>query len=350
MHLLFLYTEISGYFLACAAALAREAGAQVTIVRWEVNAEAPFQFETPPGLRFVNRRDLDDAQLLALAQQLNPSLIYVAGRVDKGYLAVARALKPRGIPILFGFDNHWIGSLRQQVAAWLSPFLIRNRFTHAFIPGEPQMKFARKMGFSDNQILTGVYAGDIDPFLSASAAIEAHKAQAWPHRLLFCGRLVESKGVPELIAAFRSLSAAERGDWRLQLCGTGPLTLDLKPDEPIEATGFVQPAALPALVAGAGAFVLPSRFEPWGVALHECAAGGLPLIASTAVGASTAFLKEGINGWTFPAGDREALRRALAQLFSTADDKLIAMGAASRELSQQLSPRIWAQTLMKLLR
>ena len=44
--ILFLYTEIANYFLACVKELHKSA--DVAIVRWAVNEEAPFSFEFHP--------------------------------------------------------------------------------------------------------------------------------------------------------------------------------------------------------------------------------------------------------------------------------------------------------------
>jgi len=40
--------------------------------------------------------------------------------------------------------------------------------------------------------------------------------------------------------------------------------------------GFVQPSDLPNIFAQAGVFILPSRYEPWGVVIGEALASGLP--------------------------------------------------------------------------
>ena len=39
------------------------------------------------------------------------------------------------------------------------------------------------------------------------------------------------------------------------------------------------------------------RFEPWGVVIHEAAAAGLPIIASHLCGATTAYVRDGVNGF-----------------------------------------------------
>ena len=67
--------------------------------------------------------------------------------------------------------------------------------------------------------------------------------------------------------------------WPLVCAGAGPL-VDTVSDFASSNIGFVQPEQLPDLMAGATAFVLPSRIEPWGVVLHEAASSGLPLVTA----------------------------------------------------------------------
>ena len=48
----------------------------------------------------------------------------------------------------------------------------------------------------------------------------------------------------------------------------------------IENKGFIQPKYLNDLLLNSSALILPSRYEPWGVIVHEAAAAGLPIIIS----------------------------------------------------------------------
>ena len=54
----------------------------------------------------------------------------------------------------------------------------------------------------------------------------------------------------------------------------------------ITDAGFMQPAQLPQAFRDHGVFVLPSRYEPWGVVIAEAAASGLAVICSDACGAA----------------------------------------------------------------
>lgn len=344
MKILFLYTEVAGYFLACAETLHQISGAEIHVVRWPINAEAPFAFRDYAGVTFHERKDHTSQTLIELYQQLQPSIVCVTGWVDKAYLDTAAHIRKQGVPVVCLLDNQWRGDLRQKIATIVSPWMLQRRFSHVWVPGLYQYEFARRLGFARDHILTGVYSAATSPF----AAVAEARPAARPHHLVYVGRFVEVKGVRELVAAFTQ-TLADGHDWHLSLVGAGPLKAEFQPSERISVQDFVQPEQLPALAAQAGAFVLPSHFEPWGVVLHEFSAAGLPVVASDACGAATAFLRNGYNGFQFKSGNETALYHALQALFRTPDEQLSQMGQRSYELSRSISPEIWAHTLLSIL-
>ena len=76
------------------------------------------------------------------------------------------------------------------------------------------------------------------------------------------------------------------------------------------------------IIFNEGVFILPSLKEPWGVVLNEFAASGVPLLGSNVIGASSAFLINGYNGYTFDAGDCESFAQRLLQFINMNDDEL----------------------------
>jgi glycosyltransferase involved in cell wall biosynthesis len=96
-------------------------------------------------------------------------------------------------------------------------------------------------------------------------------------------------------------------------------------------SGHVAEAELAQMYVDADVFALLSRHEPWGVAVNEAAASGLPLLLSDRVGAAADLLPDGGNGFIVQAGD---VRAAAAALNRLGGDPALrrAMGARSREL------------------
>ncbi|MCB0837632.1 MAG: glycosyltransferase family 4 protein [Bacteroidetes bacterium] len=345
MKILFLYTEVAAYFLACAETLHTLYGCEVHIVRWPVNEEAPFRFREYQGVRFYERREMGEKEMLDLFHEISPDLVYVTGWMDKGYLKVAGKIKGEGVPVVCALDNHWRGDLRQRIATLISPLMLKKRFTHTFVPGRFQYEFARRLGFSPDRILTGMYSADVTPFHEAFSRFSEDKKTNWPHNFLYVGRIIDVKGIKELCQAFLQLKEELSHDWTLTLVGKGNAANDWLNQEGMIHLDFVQPENLPDLVETAGCFVLPSRNEPWGVVLHEFAAAGLPLIAAENVGAASAFLKTGYNGYTHQPGSVFSIKEAMRNIIHVPDEKLLVMGERSYELSRQITPEIWASTL-----
>ncbi|MDQ3192353.1 MAG: glycosyl transferase family 1, partial [Bacteroidota bacterium] len=145
--ILFLYTELAAYFLSCIKALAKEEGYEIHIVHWPLNPEAPFEFDFPEQVKFYPKKEYSRINLLKLAAQINPDLIYCSGWIDKDYLKICQRYR-RKIPVIVGFDNQWVGSTKQWLAVASRSFTITPYFSHAWVPGERQVEFALKLGFA----------------------------------------------------------------------------------------------------------------------------------------------------------------------------------------------------------
>jgi glycosyltransferase involved in cell wall biosynthesis len=270
--------------------------------------------------------------------------------VDEGYNAVAKHWKDKK-PTLLSLDNHYTGSIRQQIGRALSGFKLHNRFSHTWVPGKPQQLFAKKLGFKDDQILCGFYSADVDHFKDLYGNAISAKTKEFPHRFLYMGRYVDFKGVNELWDAFveANSSLTESKKWELWCVGTGDLWEERRIDDHIKHFGFMQPKELEAIIKNTGVFVLPSHKEPWGVVVHEMAVAGFPLLCSDKVGATSTFLEEGKNGFYFKNNSKEALREALTKVMTLADNELLKMGNESHAIGLKLNPKEWAETVLSVV-
>ena len=104
---LFLYTELAPYFLACLERLVHEHDVEVQLVRWRVNKEAPFQLRFGERIHVHERGEYDDKELIRLCAGFRPDIAFASGWVDKGYLAVCRHLHRTGIPTVMCSDTAW---------------------------------------------------------------------------------------------------------------------------------------------------------------------------------------------------------------------------------------------------
>jgi glycosyltransferase involved in cell wall biosynthesis len=150
-------------------------------------------------------------------------------------------------------------------------------------------------------------------------------------RLVVCaGRVVTPKGVSTLIRAARLVDAhfVVAGDgWQLEAMHR--LARRLGVQERVTFTGWLAPEALAEQLAEASIVVVPSWWpEPFGLVGIEAFAAGRPVIAS-ATGGIGDWLDDGVSGVMVPAGDVEALARALNELLDD-PERQAAMGAAGR--------------------
>ncbi len=338
---------MAGYFVNCINQLTKDHNVEIHIVAYSGSKEAPFTHTFDPSITIYNRVELDTSKLQNLLDSTHPDFIYCAGWSDKEYIELVKNNKK--VPSALGFDNQWLGTTKQYLGLLYSRVFLLKNFNYAFVSGQPQMKFALKMGFSEEQIVTGVYSCDIKKFNGYHDKFFKSKEKSFPKKLIFVGRYLELKGIYELFDAFIELSKTSGKEWELHCLGTGPDWEKRTKHPQIIHHGFVQPKDFESHVEATGAFVLPSHFEPWGVVVHEFAAAGYPMIISTQVGAGSDFLREGVNGWTFEGGNKNELKACLEKLFNTSDEVLQKMGEESHNLAQSITPETWAASLLKMV-
>ncbi|MCA9681209.1 MAG: glycosyltransferase family 4 protein [Myxococcales bacterium] len=156
-----------------------------------------------------------------------------------------------------------------------------------------------------------------------------------PPRLVAVARLEEPKDPLTLLeaAALVRQRLGERG-WTLDLIGDGPLrpkvearlaALDL--GERVRLLGTRDD--VPAQLAAAQVFILPSRHEGFPISILEAMRAGLPVVSSDVGGVSEALGRAGDRGRLVTPGDPAALADALTELIT--DPELRArLGAAAR--------------------
>jgi glycosyltransferase involved in cell wall biosynthesis len=185
-----------------------------------------------------------------------------------------------------------------------------------------------------------------DAFWAAPASAPRRLA---PFQALFAGRLAREKGVDVLLDAWGRAGLPESA---LVLAGDGPLAGATRPG--VHAAGPLGPHGLRNFYAGSDVVVLPSVptpdfLEPWGLVVNEAFDQGVPVIATTAVGAAAGGLvQHERTGLVVPAGDAGALADALRRLHD--DPALRArVGAAARDAVRSHGHDDWAAGMGRAL-
>lgn len=367
MKLAVLYTELAGYLVACLETYRAQTGAAILVCARPPESNAPFSGASFTGLgQSLDRSQLSLEEIEAKLKQFQPEAVLVSGWSDPVYVHICRRLKAAGVPVIAGCDTQWRGSFRQRLAARLAPWYVQRFIDVLWVTGERQRQLAAALGYRGQHCWDGFYACDWKAF-SGVAEVRNHKfanasrqttlqrgerGQASDPSFLFVGRYVEAKGIRDLAKAYQIYRSRTSNPWRLVCAGKGELGA-LLIDASAEDRGFIQPERLPELMRTATAFVLPSRFEPWGVVIQEAAAAGLPLIVTESCGAGVHLVRNGYNGFVAESGNENHLAITLARMHELSGDDQVEFGRRSLELSKQYTPERWSQTLregLELLR
>jgi glycosyltransferase involved in cell wall biosynthesis len=184
-------------------------------------------------------------------------------------------------------------------------------------------------GVPDERITVALQAADVERFRAAGGS------PGEGFKVISVGRLVPDKNFGTLIEAFARLD----GSTELEIVGTGFLDHELKRlaarlGAPVRFRGHMPPDDLPGLYAAAHAYALVSNYEPFGVAVREAAAAGLPIVCSRKAGAAGDVAIEGRNALLVDPADVDAVAAALARLASDPDLRA-RMGAESRAVDRE---------------
>lgn len=338
MRVAFLWSHSSGYFESCVETLLNRPDVEVFVSCLKPQASAPYRPHLLERARWVEWAA--EPEMASLRQELDdfePDVVCVSSWHVPAYRAIAKLRKGSSLRILC-MDNPWRGSWKQYLGTATSAFYVRPLFDYAWVTGERQAQFACRLGFGTHEILHGLYAADVSRFDGLDPVL------ARPEAFIFTGRLAEAKGVRQLAAAYTDYRERASKPWPLVVAGSGPLAGVLQ-GPGVESRGFIQPEELPVLLNSGQIFVMPSLYEHWGVALHEAAAAGLPLVTTPAVGASVHLCQDRYNGRLVDPRYTRHFSAALLELSLSAPDRAC-FGLASRGLARQFTPKRWVDTLV----
>jgi len=280
-----------------------------------------------------------------------------------GYAAV-RAAEPLGIPVALTFHALGIVKQRHQRERDTSPverLAIETDLLHTVdrivaTCSDELFELLRLGG--DRRSISIVPCG-VDPDVFSTDVL-AEPRPPGRLRLVCVGRLVERKGVGNVITALGLLRAAGGPDIELVIAG-GPDSADLDGDpevqrlrvvaagagvlDRVEFRGRVGRAELPGLLRSADVVVCVPWYEPFGIVPLEAMSCGIPVVA-TAVGGIVDSIVDGQCGLHVPPRRPDVLAATLSALLADAPRRAALGAAAARRARSRYSwDRIAAQTL-----
>jgi glycosyltransferase involved in cell wall biosynthesis len=292
-----------------------------------------------------------------------PDALGLAGYVRPESMAAARWAGRRARPAILMSESQAI----DRPSVWWKELIKKRRlrwFDAALVGGPQHRDYLVELGMPADRICLGYNAVDNDHF-AAAADHWRHSAEsrsglpAAPYFLTVC-RLVPEKNLVRLIRAFAHYRQRSDPDasWDLAICGSGPSAAEIESAvassgcaRAIHLPGFLQSDALPRWYAHAGAFVLPSLSEPWGLVANEAAACGLPLLVSARAGCASTLVPEpeGTCGSRFDPLDVEELASKLSWMATQPELDRRAMGRCAAETVSRWGPGRFASGFLEAM-
>jgi glycosyltransferase involved in cell wall biosynthesis len=344
LSVVFCWAEVAGYMPPCWRALAARPDVRVHILHpRQLSETAVNPFDVEPmmaGLShemFDNNRADIEQWLMETVRRHHPDVIVLSGWVYWPYMRLLKAPAFARTRFILAMDTPWVGALRQRVGRWRLGHLI-DRVSAVVTASSRSAEYARRLGTPVNRIHKGLYGFNRDPLQPVA---ERRRAGQWPRQFLFVGRYVDQKDLPLLVAAYRDYRRQVTDPWGLTCCGSGPESHVLQGVEGLTDIGFKQPHQMADVLAAHGTFVIASKFEPWGVVIAEAAASGMPVISTSACGATDDLVRSYYNGLIVGAGDAAALARAMRWIHAH-EHELPQLGERGRQLAEPFAAEHWA--------
>jgi glycosyltransferase involved in cell wall biosynthesis len=192
-----------------------------------------------------------------------------------------------------------------------------------------------------------------NPYVSVFSAGSPESASArGTTRVLFVGRLIEAKGIFDLVEAFPSV--LERTECELVMVGEGDKEGELRKridrlglENQVTIAGYLSGCELRDQYRAASLFVLPSWSEGFPTVLAEAMDAGLPIVTTKIRGAAD-HLIAGENALFVEPRDVKGLATAMTKLLRD-DDLRARMASANRKRIRMFAPETVARDYLGVL-
>ncbi len=307
---------------------------------------------------YVRSQTRNAAELVGKLDQLRPDAVVCVGYADLEInQAMAWALKGK-IPLVTCSDSTYVDEPRSWVKEMFKRQVLK-AFDAALVAGRRSQDYLKSLGVDRERQFRPWDVVDNSYFEQGAQMSRAHEAALraqlkLPRCYFLCvARFVPKKNLPLLIKAYARYAVGAGGEaWSLVLSGSGSEEAALRDcavaegvGERVFFPGFIQYGELPAYFALAGALVLPSSSDQWGLVVNEAMSAGLPVVVSNSCGCVPDLVKEGENGFSFDSSDEPKLAQCLTELARMEPERRAAMGRRSREIIAAYSPAAFSTGL-----
>jgi len=313
---------------------------------WDIPLTEGYDFEFVPN---IARRPgshhfwgLRNPTLASRIESWKADAVLVFAWNMASHLAALRHFKGR-IPVLFRGDSNLLNptSRWRTLARRIALRWVYSHIDVALAVGSNNRDYFRWCGIPADRIRFAPHAVDLTRF-AGDVATHEEQAATWRREfgipagartLVYAGKIYDVKNPLLLLEAFvragkpGHLIFVGEGDQEAQVRerGAGLRNVHFLP--------FQNQRLMPAVYRLGEVFVLPSRFETWGLVVNEAMATGRPVIATHRVGAARDLIIDGVSGWIFESDNLPQLTQIVAEALTCDPAKLREMGArAAREI------------------
>jgi glycosyltransferase involved in cell wall biosynthesis len=301
-------------------------------VAWGIDLLGGYPHEVCP-------RESSDAWLVERLTSDRCDLLIANGYTQPLYRLGARIAKRAGIATALRLDSvlwdtSWSKSLAKRI---LFATYLKRAYDLFLGVGSLTLDYLRAFGVPRERTGLFPYAVDVESFAERSRLSDAERA-AFRERLgvpaaarvvLGLAKFNDREAPWDLLRAFARVQ--DQDVW-LVLAGDGPARPALegfaRKLSRVCFPGYIPYPELPALYAASDLFVHPAWEERWGVSVQEALACGLPVVASSRVGAGYDLIEVGGNGFVYPAGDSEMLAHRIGEALALDPDRARRRSAA----------------------
>jgi glycosyltransferase involved in cell wall biosynthesis len=309
-------------------------------VKWDIDLLQGYPSIATDPAQPTWRRSLT---LLRWFARNRPRVVVIAGWAGPAARLAILWCKLARTPHYFEGDTTWQHTVDGSRPPWHRALVLRALFlgSSAIATGTFNREFYILHGMHPSRIIDGVIPIDTTRFAAAREQ-RVPTAEGAPLTIGFAGKLIEQKGVGELLDAVAQIDPAI--DWRLRIVGDGPLrgaleaqAVRLGIDDRVDFGGFVNQQDMPATFAAFDLFVAPSKWDLRILAVAEAMAAGAPVIVSDATGIWGAgdLVQHGTTGMVYESGDAAALARTIEGLARDPAQRAALRAAAAQRVERE---------------
>lgn len=306
----------------------------------------------PPGERFVR----GEVGSLKECPDWRARIHVVPGYGSTFLRILVRTLSSEGIPWM-----HWSEPAYEGLRWWISyPLkrwyarIVNNHAVRALAIGTMARDDFRRWGINEDKISIFPYAVEgLSPSVPPDPEVHEFTAR-FSTAFMYVGLLCHRKATDILIEAFSRVVTAQPGSGLVLVgkdSGEGnyrKLAEKFDLSERILFRGPIPANSVASVLRCCQVFILPSRFDGWGMGLNEAASLGKALISTEKCGSAHHLIVHGENGFRVLPDNSEALSEAMIR-YATDPELVERHGKRSATLFAEYTPEKNALNFLKIL-